>query len=289
MEKSEHNPLSVVPAQALELRLSRAPIRMQHGTNWRIDKVNPVHDLVVCLTGGGNYRIGAEDVKLRAGQAMLIRKGERFRGLYEGEGEAYTGFAQHFSLELFGRTELISQMSLNRVVTLSDWEMMEPLARHYREAANQRGTTLSQHHQFMIFLLAYLDVAFTGWRSTEAFLGNQDQLSLQIMLAASRLSNHPLDPDILEEVLADVLYNRDYFRRAFRERIGHTPQKYLELKKMEYAVYRLGKGQTVKQTAAELGYSDPYFFSRMFRQYIGASPSSYRLKRGGMAKFDYAE
>ena len=38
----------------------------------------------------------------------------------------------------------------------------------------------------------------------------------------------------------------------------------------------------VKRVAAELGYSDPNFFSRMFKRYIGSSPSSYRLRRGGM-------
>ena len=38
----------------------------------------------------------------------------------------------------------------------------------------------------------------------------------------------------------------------------------------------------VKRVTAELGYSDPYFFSRMFKRYIGSSPSSYRLRRGGM-------
>jgi AraC-like DNA-binding protein len=61
-----------------------------------------------------------------------------------------------------------------------------------------------------------------------------------------------------------------------------TPQKYRELKRMEFAVSRLGQGHSVKQVAGELGYSDPYFFSRMFKRYIGSSPSSYRLRRGGM-------
>ncbi|MFD1696157.1 helix-turn-helix domain-containing protein [Roseibium aestuarii] len=293
MEKNEHSllpgPLSDVPPQALALWLARTPIRMQHGPAWRIDKINPVHDLVVCLSGGGSYRIGQEAFEVRAGEAFLIRRGERFRGVIADTPENYTGFAQHFSLELFGRTDLLSQMRLRRVARLPDWPALEPLAIIHRSGAGASATTLAQHHQFMLFLLAYLQVAFEGWQSEEALLGSQDQLSLQIMLAASHLSSDPLDRQVLERVMAEVPYNADYFRRAFRERIGFTPQKYLELKKMEYAVHRLGKGQTVKETAAELGYSDPYFFSRMFRQYIGASPSSYRLKRSTGRPFDYVE
>jgi hypothetical protein len=59
----------MLPTQALSLRLARPPISMSHGPNWKIDKVNPVHDLVVCLSGGGRYRIEGEDVSLSQGEA----------------------------------------------------------------------------------------------------------------------------------------------------------------------------------------------------------------------------
>ena len=47
---------------------------------------------------------------------------------------------------------------------------------------------------------------------------------------------------------------------------------------MEFAASRLGMGLTVKAVAAELGYSDPYYFSRMFKRFIGTSPSTHREK-----------
>ncbi len=278
MDKNEQNPFSRIPVQALSLRLARTPIRMQHSPNWRINKINPVHDLVFCLSGTASYLIDGEQISLHTGEAMLIHARERFRGTNAGAGD-YTGVAQHFSLDLFGRADLVDQMRLKRTTPLSNWPMLKPLVQHYREMAATTSPTLVQHHQFMVLLLAFLNDAFLGWREEVDLLASQGQLSLQIMLLASKLAADPLSPGGLEEALASVPYNRDYFRRAFRERIGMTPQKYLELKRMEYAVHRLGLGQTVKETAAELGYSDPYFFSRMFKQYIGASPSSYRLSR----------
>ena len=101
---------------------------------------------------------------------------------------------------------------------------------------------------------------------------------MQIMLVASRLSTDPLG-NVAEEVLAAVPYNADYFRRAFRDRIGVTPQKFRESKRMEFAIHRLQMGATVKTVAAELGFRDPYFFSRQFKRHVGASPSHYRARR----------
>lgn len=267
--------------RSLSLRLARSTIKMRHEKKWRIDKLNPSHDLVICLTGRSVYRIGEnpEPVQLEPGHAMLIPAFTRFRGEHGGGSELLTGVAQHFSLDLFGRGDFIQQIELKRTVKLSHWDTLGPLVRHYRETTPKGRTTLAQHHQFMVLLLAYLEDAFIEWKTGETTPESQDHLSMQIMFVASRLSSDPLGGGV-DEALADVPYNPDYFRRVFRDRIGMTPQKFRELKRMEFAANRLGMGLTVKAVAAELGYSDPYFFSRMFKRHIGASPSHYRERRG---------
>lgn len=277
MDKIEHLPLMLMPMQSLSLRLARSPIRMDHGSSWRIDKLNPVHDLVVCLTGRGFYRVGDEDVDLNPGEAMLIPAYTRFRGRIGSDNARYSGVAQHFSLELFKRGDVIDLMELRRKVLLSDWASLRPLLEHYRETSPPTATTLPQHHQFMVILLAYLQDAFLAWRSRPDKPDPQDQLSMHIMLVASRLSTDPLGAGV-DEVLAEVPYNADYFRRAFRDRIGKTPQKYREMKRMEFAIHRLDMGLTVKEVALEMGYGDQYFFSRQFKRHIGDSPSKYRAR-----------
>jgi AraC-like DNA-binding protein len=285
MDEIVENPLSHIPMHSLSLRLTRATIKMVHDRRWRVDKVNPVHDLILCLSGEGRYHIGdaAEPITLRPGMALLIPAFTRFRGAHGGGAATYIGLAQHFSLDLFGRGDLIRQMHLAPAAALPRWDILAPLAAHYRESAPHGSTTLAQHHAFMVLLLAFLERAFQGWRTQEsAPEGQQDMLSVQIMLAAARLSTDPLGSGI-EEALANVPYNPDYFRRAFKERLGHTPAKFRELKRMEFAANRLGQGLSVKAVAAELGYEDPYFFSRMFKRYLGVSPSIYREKRSDSA------
>ena len=277
MDKIEHSPLSHIPMSSLSLRLARPTIRMTHDRDWKIDKVNPVHDLLVCLSGAGEYKVGddAQTVNITPGKAMLIPAYTRFRGAHGGGGEMFTGIAQHFSLELFGRGDLIRQMNLRRSIELPDWDVIGPLVARYRETTPHGSTTLAQHHMFMVVLLAYIERAFVDWITDEHAEHSQDHLSVQIMLVASRLSADPLGAGV-EEAMEGVPYNPDYFRRAFKERLGYTPQKFRELKRMEFAADRLGMGMSVKSVAAELGYADQFYFSRMFKRFLGDAPSVYR-------------
>lgn len=278
MDKNEHSLLSSLPAHALALHLARTPIKMHHSKSWRIDKLNPDHDLVICLTGSANYLINNENIHLKAGGALLIPKYHRFRGQHGGGDEAYTGIAQHFSLELFGREDAIQKMRLCSHVQLNNWDVLEPLVRHYRKNHEGMSTRLAAHHEFMVLLLSFIEQALLGWRTEESEVQSEDHISLQIMLVASRLSADLLSEAAMVEVMNEIPYNKDYFRRAFRDRMGMTPKKYRELKRMEFAIHRLGVGLTVKEVAGELGYNDVYYFSRLFKQYMGASPSQYRWR-----------
>ena len=282
MEKNEHSVLSHIPMRSLSLRLSRSTIKMNHNQNWRVDKLNPVHDLVICLSGRGLYRFDdtREEVELTEGQAMLIPAFTRFRGSHGGGGEALTGIAQHFTLELFGRGDLIQITNMRRSATLPNWSVLGPLVTLYRSTSDEGRTSLIQHHQFMVMLLAYFEVGFLGWKTPQDKDESHDHLSVQIMMAASRLSSDPLGAGV-DEILADFPYNPDYFRRAFKQRIGLTPQKFREMKRMEFAASRLGMGVRVKAVAAELGFSDPYYFSRQFKAYLGSSPSTYLGRSAG--------
>lgn len=279
MDEIEQSSLSHIPMQSMALRLARPTIKMDHGSSWKIDKVNPVNDLIVCLSGTASYRIGDDDerIELQPGHALLIPAYTRFRGVHGSGDDRYTGIAQHFALELFGRGDLVKQLQFRRSVRMPDWAFNRPLVEHYRTHAPIGTTDLVQHHKFMVILLAFLETAFVAWQSPQDVPDSQDHLSVQIMRVASRLSADPVGTGV-EEILKSLPYNEDYFRRVFKDRIGFTPQKFRELKRMEYAASRLGMGLTVKTVAAELGYADPYYFSRMFKRFIGTSPSSHREK-----------
>lgn len=272
MDEIEGGILSSIPPAALTLDLTRAAIRMEHSQTWRIDKVNPVEDLVICLEGQGQYLIDGEPRTMEPGDAMLIQRGQRFVGWNEGP-QTYLGVAQHFTLDIYGRHDLIAQMALSPRVRLSRWPLLEPLARHYRQSAPPSSVTLGQHHLFMVLLIAFIEDAFLGWRDHAAYQPEgADAIDLAVMKAVTMISANPLDADISIRAVEASPYNSDYFLREFQKRVGRTPRKYQELKRMERAMHFLEAGLSVSAAGVEVGYADAYYFSRMFKRTLGLSP-----------------
>ena len=73
-----------------------------------------------------------------------------------------------------------------------------------------------------------------------------------------------------------------YFRRLFLRVFHETPAEYRRRLRISYAEDLLLSGScTVSQAAQQCGYSDPAYFSRVFRKTLGVSPSQYVAQRLG--------
>ncbi|MCQ2416474.1 MAG: response regulator transcription factor [Oscillospiraceae bacterium] len=77
------------------------------------------------------------------------------------------------------------------------------------------------------------------------------------------------------EMAADYFgFNRDYFGRYFKNKFGITFGEYYKNFQMTYAQLLLQTGQfKVMEISRILGFSTPDYFTRVFRRYIGVSPS----------------
>ena len=68
--------------------------------------------------------------------------------------------------------------------------------------------------------------------------------------------------------------------RIFRQAYGITPYQFLLGQKLTAACELLTHShQSVKEIADYLGFADEFYFSRLFKQKIGVSPSNYRDQR----------
>jgi len=80
------------------------------------------------------------------------------------------------------------------------------------------------------------------------------------------------------EVMTDFCsLSASQLTRMFKEKTGMTSKNYIDNLKMQLASEMLAvKYRTVKEIAAELGYEDPYHFSRRFKELKGFSPQKYK-------------
>lgn len=80
-------------------------------------------------------------------------------------------------------------------------------------------------------------------------------------------------------------YSQVYLTRIFRQEFGLAPMKYQTQVRIEKAKQLLEnhKMADIKDIAAAVGYDDARYFSRVFKQMVGVSPSEYVREKGKTA------
>lgn len=67
--------------------------------------------------------------------------------------------------------------------------------------------------------------------------------------------------------------------RIFRNNSGISPEKYIQNYRLEQATQMLKKGFSVKLVALSCGFSDPFYFSKVFKKIKGVIPTEYKAKQ----------
>jgi len=81
----------------------------------------------------------------------------------------------------------------------------------------------------------------------------------------------------LDEIAGEVRLSRSYLNSIFKTYTKRAPMDFFLHLKMQEACKILKSGEIrVYEAAQKLGYSDPYYFSRIFRKIIGISPKEYQ-------------
>lgn len=100
----------------------------------------------------------------------------------------------------------------------------------------------------------------------------------KIRAATEYLHANFTDPDLDVQTLCRKAFMSDtYFRRLFRKYYETTPLKYLNALRIDQARILLRDLDcSVAEAANQSGFSDPKYFSTVFRKLTGVSPSEYR-------------
>ncbi len=98
----------------------------------------------------------------------------------------------------------------------------------------------------------------------------------QLLLLVSRRPAHPWT---MSELAGEVGLSVSHLHREFRSQLGITPMAWLAATRAEVAAsLLLQTDRPVGWVGAQVGWSDPNYFSRCFRRAYGVSPSTYRQR-----------
>ena len=84
----------------------------------------------------------------------------------------------------------------------------------------------------------------------------------------------------VEELAAQQHCSTSHYFRLFHNQTGTSPIQYFnQLKIHKSCQYLYFTDKSVKEICVQLGFSDPYYFSRTFRKYMGVSPTKYKARK----------
>ena len=98
-----------------------------------------------------------------------------------------------------------------------------------------------------------------------------------IEAAIEFMQNHLNENLRLDDFAREAGMSVSHFSERFRRQTGQSPMAFFIHLRMRLACRLLDlSGKPVKTVALEIGYRDPYYFSRIFKKSMGISPDKYR-------------
>jgi signal transduction histidine kinase/DNA-binding response OmpR family regulator len=94
--------------------------------------------------------------------------------------------------------------------------------------------------------------------------------------AMAFMHEHYAEPISRSDVADHVGVSERHLTRCFREETDITPIAYLNRCRVRQAKAMLEEGKSVTETAIAVGFSDPAYFSRVFRRETGVTPSTFQ-------------
>jgi len=219
------------------------------------------HQLIVVLEGGIRAEMEGESYTARLGDALLYPAGVTHTEFSVKESLLHTIFISWKMVEGDGIIDLPRMTAdfTGRIQWLAKW--MQEIFSH----------PLGVHEQTSGALLMAI---MSAYRQTR-----EDPISEPIQ-SAVRYMHESIDEAIDLDSLAEVAnMSRFHFARTFSKEMEITSIQYLRKIRIEMARGLMSRtDDPLKKIAQQVGFSDEYRFSKVFKQVVGMAPGQWRKR-----------
>lgn len=231
------------------------------------------HYLVHYIASGeGSYTCGGQEYALCEGDLFLIFPSQvvHYRAAADNPWEYYwvglNGTDAHRMVTMAGFSADCP------VIHTDDPAIQEALLRIYYA----RGNTPAADAEMAGHLQLFLAQLIRRQGTVQNPLGNQTYLA-----QALRYIQHNYAADIGVSDIADFVgISRSQLYRAFQSEFRISPHAYLQKYRISEACTLLrNQALTVAQVAGSVGFNDPLYFSRVFRQTKHCTPTDYQKRK----------
>jgi AraC-like DNA-binding protein len=259
---------------------------------------NPYHELILAADGNVRLQTGNFRTTLQTGDSFLLKPWEQHEGWNSGEGGGKFYWVQ------FSCDPALNEFVLHRAPELNIVHAERTELRTVEHAHEDLLLLPRQFHNrnkyAMLGLFEQLvetmgkSAGYFRYRAT-LLLAEMLRLLADDYLEQSRLNisspasyltfrkladhlNNSFETDIAKDRLEALMERKyEYLNQLFKKYAGIPMHLYIRQLRMQRAQYLLRHtGKTVKEIALEVGYPDPFYFSRLFKKMQGIGPQEYR-------------
>ena len=261
-----------VEADNFPLRLRRYRNRAAFFMHW--------HDhaeLLFFMKGGASIYSGGEEIETRDGDLVIANSGELHRGDFRDRGVNYycIQLPPDFFSWIGGGERYLFPHCIRGDAAIAG--MFDGIYRAYwGRAEGYKYVTLGRVYELMGYLIGKYRLETVDERIYAA--------------RSARLTRFNTVIDTINQNCALPLTTRDaaalahlseyYFCHLFKERVGLSFVSYLNSARVQKAASLLRNTRmSITEIAAQVGYGDVNYFSRLFKREIGVSPRQYREEK----------
>jgi len=239
----------------------------------------PESILLYCVAGKGSYRFETNEGTLYKNQALLIPAGVPH--LYEADEKSpWSIYFLHFSgVHSDFHQKIRSDRSRQIPVAL---KIKPSIEAHFHQIFTLLKKGLSTANLLQSAQITRLLLTTLFYQNPTFTPGTTPSINRDFTFVIDFMKRHLTQNLTLDELAEKASLSPPRFITLFSQQTGFPPVTYHIRLRMQNACHLLDTtDQSIQNIAQATGYTDPYYFSRLFRQYMGTSPRGYRKMISG--------
>jgi AraC-like DNA-binding protein len=240
--------------------------------NWHNGRTLQEFQINYITEGEGIMETRDGSYPIREGSVILLKPNlwHRYRPLPEkGWKEHYVGFAGDAAEKMIRSSEILNDSPVIRI------GFNENIIHNFQEIFNQVKTEKPGYHQVCAGLVMYMLGQIISLKKNENFRHSPVEKAIQ--KACLIIRDNPARNLNIEELARDLNTNYSLFRSAFKKYTGLSPMQYHTSLRMKQAIHLLtNTNLSLKEISFNLGFCSAFYFSKLFKEKTGRTPSEYR-------------
>jgi AraC-like DNA-binding protein len=240
--------------------------------NWHNGRILQEYQINYITEGEGMMETREGSYPIREGSVILLRPNvwHSYRPSRQtGWMEHYIGFMGEIADKMVKSSDFLNDSPVLQI------GFQEDIIHNFQDIFNQVKMERPGYHQICSGLVVHILGQLVSLKKNENF--RHSLIEKTIQKACLIIRDNPAKNLKIEELANDLNINYSLFRKAFKKYTGLSPMQYHTSLRLKQALYLLTNTElSVKEISFNLGFCSVFYFSKLFKEKIGKTPSGFR-------------